>query len=248
MDARLYVIPGSHPSAAVAGMLDRKGIPYKRRDLMPMVSRPILRSLRFPGSSVPSLAIEGRKITGSREISRALDEIRPEPPLFPSDPSRRTEVEAAERWGDEDLQEMARRISWWALRKDRGPLRSFSEGAKLGIPTGLAVKTAAPIVALDAWVNKATDENVRRDLAALPGALRRIDSWIADGVLGGSEPNAADFQIAASLRLLLAFDDLKPFIESRPAGELARRLVPDFPGHAPPVLPESWLAPLRESA
>lgn len=247
MTATLYVIPGSHPAAAAALMLERKGIPYKRRDLMPMVSRVVLRALAFPGVKVPSLRIDGRKISGSREISKALEEVQPTPPLFPSDPAARTEVEAAERWGDEDLQEMARRIAWWTLRRDRAPLRSFSEGAKLGIPIGLAVRTAGPIVALDAYVNKATDENVRRDLAALPGALRRIEAWIAEGVLGGPEPNAADFQIATSVRLMLTFDDLRPAIEPRPAGELAMRLVPRFPGHVPAgALPESWLEPLRD--
>jgi hypothetical protein len=34
---------------------------------------------------------------------------------------------------------------------------------------------------------------VRRDLAALPGILQRIDDWIAEGVIGGEQPNAADF-------------------------------------------------------
>ena len=42
---------------------------------------------------------------------------------------------------------------------------------------------------------------MRDDLAALPGMLQRIDDWIADGVLGGEQLNAADLQIAASLRL-----------------------------------------------
>ena len=35
------------------------------------------------------------------------------------------------------------------------------------------MKTAAPIVALSAHFNEADDENVRRDLAELPGLLRR---------------------------------------------------------------------------
>src|SRR3712207_6899130 len=44
----------------------------------------------------------------------------------------------------------------------------------------------------------ARDEAVRRDLAALPGLLDRIDGWIDDGVLGGGEPNVADYQVARS--------------------------------------------------
>ncbi len=130
-----------------------------------------------------------------------------------------------------------RAILWWALRKDKAPLRSYSEGAKLGIPIGLALKTAAPIVAAAGRLNEATDENVRRGLAALPAMLQRIDDWIDAGVIGGEQPNIADFQIAPSLRLAMTLDDLRPAIEPRPAGQLALRLVPDYPGHCPPVLP-----------
>jgi glutathione S-transferase len=77
--------------------------------------------------------------------------------------------------------------------------------------------------------------------------LQRIDDWIAEGVLGGDQLNAADFQIAPSLRLAMTLDDLRPAIETRPAGDFAMRVVPAFPGHMPPVLPPAWLAPLREA-
>ena len=67
-------------------------------------------------------------------------------------------------------------------------------------------------------------------------------------MLGGEQPNAADLQIATSLRLLMTLEDLRPAIEGRPAGELAMRVVPDFPGNAPPILPPAWLEPLRAPA
>jgi glutathione S-transferase len=245
MKARLYVIPGSHPAMSARLMLEHKGIPYKRRDLMPVISKGVLKAARFPDVTVPALKIDGARVQGSRQISRELDRIQPEPPLFPADPQRRAAVEEAERFGDEDLQHPVRQILWWALRKETAPLRSYSEGARLGIPIGLAVRTAAPIVALSARFNEATDENVRHDLAALPGLLKRVDDWIGEGVLGGDQLNAADFQIAPSLRLAMTLDDLRPAIESRPAGKLALRVVPTFPGQAPPVLPPAWLEPLQ---
>jgi glutathione S-transferase len=70
---------------------------------------------------------------------------------------------------------------------------------------------------------------VRRDLAELPAMLDRVDRWIEEGVIGQEEPNAADFQIAPSVRLLMTMEDLRRAIERRPAGELARRLVPEYP-------------------
>jgi glutathione S-transferase len=245
MEARLYVIPGSHPSMAARLMLETKGIAYKRTDLMPVISKAALRGLGFPRKTVPALKLDGRKIQGTGEIARELDRVQPEPPLLPADPARRAAVEEAERFGDQELQPPVRAILWWALRKDKAPLRSYSEGASLGIPIGLALKTAGPIVAASARFNEATDDNVRRGLAAMPAMLQKIDDWIADGTIGGEQPNVADFQIAPSLRLAMTLDDLRPAIESRPAGELAKRLVPTYPGKTPPVLPPAWLQPLR---
>jgi glutathione S-transferase len=246
-DAKLYVIPGSHPAMAVRRMFELKGLPYRRIDLMPVISRGALGALRFPSNTVPSLAIGGRKITGSREIAQELDRIRPEPPLYPADPEQRVAVQDAERWGEEILQPAVRRILWNALKRNRAPLKSYAEGARLGVPIDLAVRTAAPIVAAAARINGATDEAVRADLAALPGWLQRIDDWIADGVLGSDPVSAADLQIATSLRLAMTLDDLRPHVATRPAGKLALRAVPDFPGEAPPVLPPAWLEPIRSA-
>jgi glutathione S-transferase len=247
VEARLFVIPGSHPSRTVQLMLERKGIDYKRVDLIPVVSKGVLRLAGFPGITVPALKIDGRKVQGSREIARELDRLRPEPPLLPGDPSARAAAEQAERWGEEVLQPVARRVLWNVLGRDRAPLRSYSQGAKLGVPVGLAVKTAAPIVALSVRLNEASDANVRADLAALPGMLQRIDDWIAGGVLGGEEPNAADLQLGTGLRLLMTLDDLREPIAERPAGRLAMRVDPDYPGKTPPILPAEWLEPLREA-
>jgi glutathione S-transferase len=226
-------------------MLEAKGIAYKRTDLMPVVSKGALRALGFPRNTVPAIKIDGRRVQGTGEIARELDRLRPEPALIPADPGQRAAVEEAERFGDQELQPAVRAILWWALRKDKAPLRSYSEGAKLGIPIGLALKTAGPIVAASAHFNEATDENVRSSVAALPAMLQRIDDWIAAGTIGGEQPNIADFQIAPSLRLAMTLEDLRPAIEGRPAGELAKRVVPNYPGKTPPILPPAWLQPLR---
>ena len=244
MSNRLYIIPASHPSIAAELMLRHKGIEYKRTDLLPVVSKGALRAVGFSGVTVPALKIEGAKVQGSRPIARELERLRPEPALFPADPEQRAAVEEAERFGDEELQHPIRQILWWCIKRDKAPLRSYSEGAKIGLPLGLAMKTAAPIVALSARFNEADDGNVRRDLAALPGLLDRVDELIAAGVIGGEQPNVADFQIAPSIGLAMTIADLRPAIENRPAGALAKRIAPDYPGHTPPILPAEWLTPL----
>lgn len=244
MDARLYVIPGSHPSYAAALMLEHKGIPFKRTDLMPVVSKGVLRMAGFPGITVPALKIDGDKVQGSRQIARELERLRPDPPLFPADADKRARVEEAERFGDEELQQPIRTLLWWGFKQDRYPMASYSEGAKLGVPIGLAVKTGGPLVALSARFNKATDENARAALEKLPAQLDKVDAWIADGTLNGEQLNVADFQIAPSIGLAMTLDDLRPAIEGRPAGALANRVVPDYPGRMPAILPAEWLAPL----
>lgn len=248
MKVRLYTIPGSHPGVTAQLMLRHKGIEFKRTDLFPVISKLVLRGLGFPGKTVPAMKIDGRRVQGSREIARELDRLRPEPPLFPADPEQRVAVEEAERFGDEELQHPMRQLLWWALKRDRAPLRSFSEGYSLGIPIGIALKTAAPIVALSARFNGATDENVRTDLAAFGGLLDQVDELIEAGVIDGEQLNAADFQIAPSIRLAMTLQDLRPLIDARPAGRHARRVQPEIAGDVPPIFPPAWLAPLRTPA
>lgn len=245
MEARLYVIPASHPSIAARLMLEHKGIAYKRTDLLPVISKGVLRAVGFPGNTVPALKIDGARVQESRRIARELERLRPEPPLFPADPERRAAVEEAERFGDEELQHPIRQLLWWGFKRDRAPLRSYSEGARIGLPIGLAMKTAAPIVAAAARFNDAGDESARRALSELPALLDRVDAWVAAGVLNGERPNAADFQIAPSIGLMTTLDDLRPLIERRPCAALAERFVPDYPGRMPRVLPPAWLQPLR---
>lgn len=228
-------------------MLEHKGVDYKRTDLLPVISKGVLKMVGFSGITVPALKIDGDKVQGSRQIARELERLRPTPPLFPSDPTQRAAVEEAERFGDDELQTPIRQILWWGIKKDKQPLRSYSEGARLGAPLGLLMKTAAPIVALSARFNEASDENARRALQELPGMLDRVDAWIESGVLNGEQLNAADFQIAPSLGLAMTLDDLRPAIENRPAAALAKRLVPNYPGQMPPVLPAEWLDPLTRA-
>ena len=252
MNVKLYSIPGSHPAAAARAMLEYKGIDYERVDLPPVVSRVMMRAFGFPGNRVPALKVDGRKVQGSRNVSRELDVLKPDPPLFPADPERRAEVEEAELWGDEVFQQMPRTISWWALKRHKSDQTTFLEGAgplaRLGMPSRIAAATSGPIVGIAIRMNDSNDETVRRTLADIGPALDHIDGLIERGVLGGDQPNAADFQIGGSLALLMSFEDVRERIESRPAAGLVQRLFAWYPGRVSPSFPPEWLEPLRQGA
>lgn len=242
MTVKLYALPASHPCAAVEVALRLKGIDYERVELLPM-SQILIGPLRYGGTTVPGLRIDGERLAGSRTIMRRLDALAPEPPLLPplSDAVARARVLEAERWGDEVLQSVPRRIIDAAFLRAPQTMETYAEGAKLPVPLAL-MRPAMPLTAkLMARRNHALDEIVQADLAALPAQLDHIDSWIADGVLGGEQPNAADLQIGSSIRLLATIGDLRPLVEGHACMRLARWFDPQ-PGEVPAgTLPAQWL-------
>ena len=233
MTLRLYVVPASHPCAAVESALQMKGLDYKVTELLPGMHAAHQR-LRFGQRTVPSLKADGEKVSGSRAIMRWLEARQPSPALWPADPAERAKVEEAETWGDEVLQPVARRVIWLSLRKRPDAMPSFLAKSKLPVPAWMA-KLSGPGTALVEWkLNAVSPEAVRADVAALPAHLERIAGWIDAGVLGGGTPNAADLQIASSLALIRTVGDLAPMVDGSPAGELVRRFFPGYPGSIPP--------------
>jgi glutathione S-transferase len=236
VQAKLYSLSLSHPSQAARLMLERKGIEHRVVDLLPGMHPLQLRAVGFRGGTVPAMKLDGRRVQTSLRISRALEQARPQvAPLFPAD--RRTAVEAAEAWGESELQPVPRRLFRWAAIHS-APMRLWLSRDVLDLPAPkLAAAGYAPLARLFARMVGANDARVRADLAELPGKLDRVDALIAAGTIGGAEPNAADFQIATAVRVLLAFEDLRDLVEGRPAGELALRILPEFPGPIPRALP-----------
>jgi glutathione S-transferase len=214
MPHTLYVIHNSHPCITAERALQLKGQPYRVHEMAPALHVPE-QWLRFRAQTVPALKLgSGEKIVGSRAIVHRLDELAPEPRLLPEDPDLRARVVDAERWGDEVLQPVPRRLAWTGVCARPDALASYSEGSRLPLP-GFVQRLAAPRIARVArWRNRG-------------GAA------IAEGVMGGTEPNAADLQIAPSLRLLATMDDVMPLLQGRPCLELALRLFPSHSGHLP---------------
>jgi glutathione S-transferase len=241
---KLYMFPGSNSVYTARLMLKHKGIEYREVRLMPGPHTVRLLLAGFPTMAVPALKIDGERVQGSRWIARALDEHVPEPPLYPTDPVQRKAVEDAERWG-EGLQNATRRIFYCAARRNHSAFTSFMAAERGLVGRGM-IRAATPIVIrLATGLHRASDPYGREDLELLPERLDQIDAWIEEGLLDGPELNAADYQIAVNISGLMLSEDVRPFIEGRPAAAHAHRVAPDYEGHIPAGLPDEWLAPLR---
>ena len=194
----------------------------------------------YGGGTVPGMRLDRERLAGSRKIMRRLDELLPERPLFP--PITWSASTCGGRaLGDEVFQSLPRRILDAGFLRDSGCMESYARDTKLPLPRAL-LRPAMPLTAkLMARRNHAQDERVRADLAALPGQLEQIDAWVAEGVLGGEEPNAADLQIGSSIRLLETIGDVRPLAAGHPAAR-SHSLVPAKGGPNPGGDPASSVA------
>lgn len=234
----LYVVPASHPCVAVMKALELKGLEYERVDFMFGVSNP-MQLARFGKRTVPGLVAGDEKVAGSRPIMRLLERLAPSPSLDVDDPA----VIEAEEWGDHVLQEHARWIALTAVGLAPESFASFAAGYRIPSLPDWSLRGTKYAVQLEGRLLGHTPSRIRDEyLPSLPADLDRVDALIADGVIGGASPNAADLQILASIRLLLNLGDLEADIAARPCGQRARALFPDYPGHVPPG---TFTSPLR---
>jgi glutathione S-transferase len=242
---KLYWMSVSHPSQAARKMLELKGVDFDVVNVLPLSQRAHLRLAGFPGGTVPALKLDGRRVQGSRQIARALDQLWPEPPLFPADPGTRARVEEAERWGDEVLQPVPRRIARYgaahslAVRRwgaAESPLPGRDAAARLSTPlVRYYLRTR------EADGRRGEEAVIRADLEALPSLLEHVDELLADGTLDPAQPNAATLQVLASVCLLHAISDLHELVDAHACAAPALELFPNYPGPLPPFLAADWL-------
>ena len=122
----------------------------------------------------------------------------------------------------------ARRIPGAAMVRDPAGFSRSSGDGRLGYLLYKRTLTRGLIVPrILRGVFAAGPAGERELLAELHPMLDRIDAWIADGVLGGAQLNAADFMVAPSLALILYRPDVRPMFEGRLALDLVDRLLPE---------------------
>lgn len=245
---KIYRVPASHPCQAVIRAAELKGIEHKVIDLAPL-TQPIVATLQFGSRTVPAIKIYGgpngtEKAQTTVKCMRALESLVPEPALYPAGAAERERVTEAEAWGVGEFQDIARRIAWVALAAD--PSKLFTFESNLPLPDALVKPFGGIAIWGERKLNGASDDQVRGELETLPQWFDEIDAYIENGTIGNAAPNAADLTILSSVWLLRAFGDLRPFIDSRPAGRKTLELFGEAPGDVPAgSLPAAWLTAIN---
>lgn len=238
--ATLHALPPSHPCLTVEAGLRHKGIEYEKVDLQMGRHGDQIEEIYGEGRrTVPGLTIGDERIHGSVAILERLEVLVPENPLYPEPIA--AQVREAERWADGDLQDMGRRLPWGALHFRPEAMGTLAGGESLD-PAG--TDFAIKFVRASWKYHSLTAVQLAEDLEALPGMVDRIEGFAEAGIIDGDEPTAADFQIGATIRVLLTVGDLEPVLAGSAAERIARRHFPDYPGLVPAgAFPDGWVKP-----
>jgi glutathione S-transferase len=219
----------------VAAALELKGLEYERVDFPHTERLERMEEIYGEGNStVPGLLVDDEPVHGSRAILARLEAIEPAPTLYPTEA-----VREAERWGDEELQDLGRCLPWGAMYFRPESMGTFAGGGPLD-PAG--TDFAIKFVRATWRYHKITATRLHGDLAGLPAKIAHIEQLAQDGTLDGEQPNAADLQIAATIRVLLPLGDLGPLFEGSAAERIAVRFFPSYPGSVPQgAYPAGWV-------
>ena len=240
MSATLWQIPVSHFSEKVRWALERKGIEHERRSPPPPSHIPIALWLTRGGChTFPVLVLNGRAIGDSAAIIAALEEYRPDPPLYPDDPADRRRALEIEAFFDAELGPYARALIFHDLRDSPGGFADFAapmlpppvRETRIGRAAGGALARTYTQVRF----RVAGDDASERARAKVLAALDRLDAELAagDGThLVGDRFTVADLAAAALFGPVVQPPEGPEVAAAPPAAfEEFRATISDRPGY-----------------
>jgi glutathione S-transferase len=212
----LWHFPISHFNEKVRWALDWKAIRHRRRAL---AMGYLARAWWATGqTTLPILFLDGRAIADSTRIIAALEERRPDPPLYPRDPEERRRALAVEEFFDEEVGHAVRTAILGPIFK-RDPGEAFRV-LTTGMPGWAEPAMRAIAPAMRSFyrarhgINDATIAASRGKILA---GLDRIEAEVGpSGYLVGDGFSVADLTAAAMLGILS--DEVE--LEYRPPGGL----------------------------
>jgi glutathione S-transferase len=213
MGVVLWHIELSHYNEKARWALDYKRIPHVRRVPMPGLHgfRALLLT-RGKQRRLPVIEIDGRRTGDSTAIIAALEEYKPEPPLYPAEVADRKRALELEDWFDENLAPPLRRFVWHQLLADDDNVVAalFTRPNRT---RERLIRTMAPIakagVRRDFHINDETARQARADVIA---AMDRLESELGpSGYLVGDGFTVADLTAAALFTPVVA-PALRPYV------------------------------------
>lgn len=128
-DLVLYQFAFSHYNEKVRWALDWKGLPSRRRGLLPGLHERTTRRLSGGPTTTPLLVDAGRAVSGSADILEHLETRWPSPPLFPADAEARRRAGDWVRWLDDEIGPAVRLALFHELLAEPGTAsRIFTTG------------------------------------------------------------------------------------------------------------------------
>jgi glutathione S-transferase len=193
---RVYRIPFSTNVERVALALAHKGLEVEWEDVDPADRSPVERVSGQP--LVPVLVDDGRVIVDSTVIIRHLEEVQPEPPLFPRDEARRAELDVFLDWFNRVWKRPPNEIEAERGRPEPDQARIEELGRELGGSLDLfepmlagrdylfgefsaADCAAFPFLKYGLIYDEADTEEfhlILREYLALDGRYPRLEAWI----------------------------------------------------------------------
>jgi len=212
----------SHYSVKAHWALAWKGVEHRRRTAVPGAHMAVALWLtRGAHYTFPILSIDGRRIGDSTAIIAALEELYPEPPLYPADIAERRRALELEEFFDEEFGPYIRQLAWYEFRNDR---ESFVELMEQTAPKPRFAKYSRPIVRYASAYTAlrfraADDEEAERARAKVLAGLDRLEAELGDNeYLVGDQFSVADLT-AASLFFPLALPDEGPLNADSPSAK-----------------------------
>ncbi len=190
----------SHFNEKARWALDWKGVPHRRRTLLPGPHAGAVKKLA-PETTVPVVLFDGEAVQGSAAILDELERRYPEPPLYPADAAERSRALEIQRWLDTDIGPAVRQALFAGLLDDGGYVtRMFAGGHPW--PMRLAYRAMFPVA--KGMIRKEYRLDDPAACAAAREKTREGLDFVAkqagrDGYLVGDRFSVADLTAAALL-------------------------------------------------
>ena len=202
----LYQFELSHFSEKIRFVLDYKGLPWERRDVLYGPGQKVLERLtgqrRVPVLVDPNH--DGRAVHDSTAIALYLDQRYPDLPLLPADPDARAECLMLEDWIDHAIGEVARKVFIWEkLRVDQDFVRKTMDW-NADAMTKRLLPLLGPFLMKRMMKRDGIDERtVAEARVAAHRTLDCLDRRLARApYLTGASPTLPDFAAAGTAMLL----------------------------------------------